>query len=186
MPGIEPELLRSTLMKLALPIVTIGLVLFAARRRGVSWRGGIGLCPPFWNKAAIWIAAWVAWLVISEFGINYFGLEQAKPWPSYPMAIVLLRILAIGVLGPAAEELVMRGLILHLLGRTALGPTVAVLVVATGWAAMHFAYGAATLGLVMLDGVWLGYARLKTGSIWVPITMHMIGNLLSIGQSLTS
>ena len=185
MQSLDPELVRSTLLKLALPIATLGIVLIAARRRAISWRDGIGLRSPLWGKAAVWLAAWGAWLALSEFGINYFGLEQAKPWPPYPLAIVLLRILAIGILGPAAEELLMRGLILDRLKSSILGPNRAILVVALAWAAMHFSYGAATLVLFTLDGIWLGYARCKTNSIWVPISMHMAGNLLSIGQSLT-
>ena len=176
--------MQSLELKVALPIVTIALVLFAARRRGVSWRDGLGLRTPPWGPAAVWVVAWAIWLALSEFGINYLGLEQAKPWPPYPMAVVLLRVLAIGILGPAAEELLMRGLILDRLKRTVLGPTMAILVVALAWAAMHYSYGLATLVLITLDGVWLGFARCKADSIWVPISMHIAGNLLSIGQSL--
>jgi len=176
--------MHSLELKVAIPMVTIALVLFVARRRGISWRDGLGLRKPLWGPAAVWFGAWIFWLALSEFGIKYFGLEQAKPWPPYPMAVVLLRVLAIGILGPASEELLMRGLILDRLKRTFSGPTMAILVVALAWAAMHYSYGLATLVLITLDGVWLGFARYKANSIWVPISMHIAGNLISIGQSL--
>ena len=185
MQTVDPELLRVTSLKLALPVATIAIALFVSRKRGISWREGIGLRPPLWGAAALWLAGWGIWVAFSEFGINYLGLEQPKPWPSYPLVIVLVRILAIGVLGPAAEEIVVRGLILDRLRRTAVGTTMAILVVALAWAGMHFSYGAATLALITLDGVWLGWARCKTNSVWVPIFMHISGNLLSIWQSLT-
>jgi len=172
-------------LKLALPIATIAIVLIVARKRGISWRDGLGLRPPRWGAAALWLAAWGLWLAFVEFAAPFLGLEQPEPWPSYPLATVLARIAAIGVLGPAAEELLMRGLILDRLRRTVVGTPLAILLVALAWAGMHFSYGAAALGLITLDGIWLGWARCKTNSVWVPVFMHVSGNLLSIWQSLT-
>lgn len=184
MPSPDPDLLRSTLLKVALPLATLALVLFAARRRGLSWRDGLGLRAPRPGPAAGFLVGWAAWLALSEFASGVFGLAAASPWPACPPSIVLLRVAAIGLLGPAAEELLMRGLALDRLRRTKLGATGAVLVVALFWAAMHVSYGPGTILLIALDGVWLGAARLGTRSIWVPIAMHAAGNLLSIAQSL--
>jgi membrane protease YdiL (CAAX protease family) len=50
---------------------------------------------------------------------------------------------------------------------------------------MHYAYGPGTLALIAVDGVVLGLARHRSGSLWVPAAMHALGNLISIGQSLT-
>jgi uncharacterized protein len=107
-----------------------------------------------------------------------------RAWPAYTALIVGLRILAIGVLGPFAEELVMRGLLYNRLRRTALGDIGAIVVSAVGWSALHFHYGIGTLGLITLDGLILGLARYRSGTVWIPAIMHVMGNLFSICQSL--
>ncbi|MGH8061267.1 MAG: CPBP family glutamic-type intramembrane protease [Pseudoxanthomonas sp.] len=178
------SLLLSTLLKIALPAATAGLVLFAARKRGLSWRNDLGFKAPKPAAWLFWLALWVGWVVLGEFLGSHFGLEQAKAWPQYPLPIVLLRIVAIGMVGPLAEETLMRGLLLHLLRRTFLGVWGAVAVAATAWAAMHYAYGMGTVMLIVADGLILGIARYRSGSLWVPISMHMLGNLFSISQSL--
>lgn len=127
---------------------------------------------------------WAAWIWAGELLTVDFGLEQAKAWPDYPLLIVALRILAIGVLGPLAEEALMRGLVLHLLRRS-IGVWVAIGLSAVAWAAMHYSYGLGTMLLIACDGFLLGLARYKSNSLWVPISMHIAGNLFSVFQSIT-
>jgi CAAX protease family protein len=178
-------LLRSTLLKVALPAGTIAVVLAVARWRRIDWREGLGLRPPRAASALAWVGGWILWMIASEFVIDALGLEQAKPWPAYPALIVALRILAIGMLGPASEEMLMRGLLFERLRGTRVGALGAIAIPAGAWAAMHVGYGASTLVLIFCDGLWLGTARHRTGSLWVPIGMHALGNLASIAQSLS-
>jgi len=179
------SLLASTLLKLAIPVGFGALALFLSAKRGMSLRDDIGFCRPRALAIVGWIGFWLVWIVASEWIINNFGLEQAKPWPNYPFLILAIRVVAIGLAGPLAEELVMRGVIFFRLRKTSLGPYGAILVTAIFWAAMHYSYGIETLALVALDGVILGLARYKSGSLWIPIAMHVIGNLISIAQSLS-
>ncbi|HEY3175843.1 MAG TPA: CPBP family intramembrane glutamic endopeptidase [Candidatus Polarisedimenticolia bacterium] len=177
-------LLFSTLMKLALPAVVITIALTVTRVRGISWKADLGLC---WPRPAIglaWLAAWIVWMAIGEAAIRVFGMEQAAPWEEYPLLIVVLRIAAIGILGPASEELVMRGVLLDRLRRTALGPIGAIAAVAAAWAAMHYRYEPMTIGLIFADGLVLGAARHHSRSTLLAAVMHSLGNLLSIYQSL--
>jgi membrane protease YdiL (CAAX protease family) len=178
-------LVFSTVSKLGLPTLTVALVLFASKKRGLSWRDDLGFRLPKATTWMIWLALWVLWLAISEVLIRFNGLDQAKPWPEYPAHIMALRVVAIGLLGPLAEEVLMRGMVLHLLRRTLLGAGGAIVIAALAWAAMHYSYGIGTVALIAADGVILGLARYRSGSLWVPISMHMLGNLFSISQSLT-
>ena len=132
----------------------------------------------------VWVGLWIAWILASELLIRAFGLAQARAWPHYPPILLTVRILMIGIAGPLAEELVMRGMIWHRLQRTAVGPLGAIVIVAVLWAAMHYRYGLGTLPLIAADGVLLGLARYRGGSLWLPIAMHVLANLISIGQSL--
>ena len=178
------SLLVSTLVKAALPVATTGLVLLVARKRGVSWREDLGFRLPGMGTWLFWLALWGAWVFAGELLTRQFDLEQAKTWPQYPLLIVVLRIFALGVIGPLAEETLMRGLALHFLRRTLLGTGGAILLTAIAWAAMHYSYGMGTVLLIACDGILLGIARTRSGSLWVPISMHMLGNLFSVFQSL--
>jgi membrane protease YdiL (CAAX protease family) len=176
-------LLLSTLVKLAGPVVGIAALLAIVRWKGLSWRDDLGLATPRIAIGMSWLVVWIAWMAASEYVINTFHLDQAKPWPAYPPLIVALRVLAIGLAGPAAEELVMRGGLLGRLRRTRLGPVGAVVLVAAAWAAFHVSYEPSTIALIFLDGLVLGAARITSASVWVPLVMHAMGNLISIWQS---
>ena len=180
------SLLLSTLGKVLLPAAAVGLILFASRRRGISWSKDLGFRMPGARMLAVWLAYWISWICVSELLIRYFHLEQARAWPHYPALIMVLRICAIGLVGPLAEELALRGMFFHLLRRTAIGPLGAIALLALAWSAMHYQYQAGTLVLVFVDGVILGLARYMGGSLWLPVIMHAVGNLTSIGQSIVA
>ena len=179
-----PEL-PATVMKVALPAAVIIMVLAVTRIRGVSWHDDLGLRAPRLAPALLWIGAWVVWVALCEVLIEKLGMQQATPWPRYPLPIIALRIAAIGLVGPFSEELVMRGVLLDRLRRTRLRAAGAVVLVAAGWSLMHYRYEWSTLALVFADGLVLGAARVQTRSLWVPVAMHVMGNLFSIWQSLS-
>jgi membrane protease YdiL (CAAX protease family) len=159
------------------------LILFAAKKKGIPGKE-LGFARPKASSLFLWLALWIGWIAISEIAINAFGMEQAKRWPEYSALVVGLRIAAIGILGPIAEELMVRGFFFFVLSRSRVGPIGAIVICAAGWAAAHYHYDWKTVVLVFLDGVILGAARYRTRSLYVPVAMHIIGNLFSIYQSL--
>lgn len=177
--------LPSNLMKLALPLALITLVLFLTQRRGMSWTAerGLGLRWPRASQAALWLPLWIAWIALCEVLIPKLGIRQPDPWPEDSELVFAVRVLAIGLVGPALEELIMRGVGIALLRRTRLGARGAVLATAVAWAALHVQYEPALIGLIVLDGIFLGACRVISGSLLLPIAMHAIGNLFSIWQS---
>lgn len=86
------------------------------------------------------------------------------------------------LLAPIAEELLFRG---YLLPRLLLqkGSAWAVGVSAVLFALLHPQYGM-YVPLVLLYGVVLGWARLRTGGLTVPILLHLSINSLAIGTLL--
>ncbi len=175
----------STLLKLFVPLGASVALLFAAKRRGIAWAadGGLGLRWPRASVAACWLAGWIAWMALSEVVMAQLGVEQPTRWKDYPALIFGMRVAAIGLAGPLLEELLMRGLALNLLRRTKFGVRGAVLLTAAAWALMHVQYEPALLGMIFLDGLFLGTCRVASGSLLLPITMHALGNLYSIWQS---
>lgn len=176
--------LGPTLLKLAVPLVVSAFVLWMARRRGWSWRDDLALRWPAPKTLALWIGLWAAWVALGEFAIGALGMGAPTPWPALPPLIIALRIAAIGLAGPIAEELVVRGLVYFRLRATRLGVVGAIIVCAAGWAAMHVQYEWRTIAMIFADGLFLGAAREKSRSTFVPIVLHVLANLYSIGQSL--
>lgn len=175
--------LRGTLMKVLLPLVMIAVPLVVLKVRGLDVREIIGLRKPPARLFAIFIAAWIAWMAVTELMLPCFGMDDPHPWKPYPMLILVLRILAIGLLGPIAEELVFRGV---LYGRLVpyIGVAATIIGVAVVWGVIHVNYTWKTIVLICLDGMILGYARYKSRSVITPMVMHVLGNLFSIYQSL--
>ena len=178
------DLLLTTLPKVLLPAVGIAAMLFAAGRKRLSLTDDLGLRKPDWKIAALFVALWFCLIVLEESVTKGMAGTEIKLWPSYPTLIVLLRILAIGFLGPIAEELVFRGFLMRIVGRTRVGIFGAILVTAALWSLIHFQYTPIVLIIIFIDGITLGLARHFTRSLYVPIVMHVLGNLFSIYQSL--
>lgn len=178
-------ILKSTLLKAAGPLAGILLVLFLTRKRGIAWSHDLGLTKPTIRALAGWLIVWVAWMAFDEWLIAKFDLDQAKAWPEYSPVIVVLRILTIGILGPISEELVVRGFFLHILRKTKLGAIGAILVTALAWGVVH-SYGLGAIALIVGDGILLGAARVYGRSLYIPIAMHVIGNLYSIYLSMNA
>jgi membrane protease YdiL (CAAX protease family) len=45
---------------------------------------------------------------------------------------------------------------------------------------MHLQYDPAVMLLILPMGVVLGYARARSGSIWVPVLLHTMNNLVTV------
>ena len=83
------------------------------------------------------------------------------------------------VLGPLFEELLLRGLLFGTVRHIA-DEHVSVAVTAGVFALMHLQYSVPIMLLIIPLGVVLGYARARSGSILVPIVLHMANNSLSV------
>jgi membrane protease YdiL (CAAX protease family) len=177
--------LLPTLSKVVLPAVGIALMLFAAQRNRWSLSNDLGFRLPKLVPSVLFFLLWFALIAIEEWLTSSMADTRPKSWAEYSAGIILLRVLAIGVLGPLAEEIAFRGLLLTFLSCTRIGIYGAVIISAALWSSVHFQYAPILLGIIFIDGIALGLARYLTKSIYIPIAMHIIGNLFSICQSLT-
>ncbi|MEQ1686205.1 MAG: CPBP family intramembrane glutamic endopeptidase [Burkholderiaceae bacterium] len=176
--------LLPTLSKLAFPALGIAAMLFAARRRKLSFSADLGFAWPKPLATLAFLVLWAGLIAAEEWLSASIDGATPKPWADHAPLIVLLRVVAIGVLGPVAEELAFRGFLLAWLRQTRLGVWGAIVVCAALWSALHVQYAPALLLLIFVDGLVLGAARHLCRSLWVPIVMHVAGNLFSISQSL--
>lgn len=90
-----------------------------------------------------------------------------------------LFIFCIVVAGPVFEELFFRGFFFIGLENSSIGKTGAILFTSFIWAIIHIQYDWFGIGVIFVLGIWLGLARLKTQSIYVPIVLHVVNNLIA-------
>lgn len=77
---------------------------------------------------------------------------------------------------PFLEELFFRGFLLDGLRQSFFGPVLAVIITAIFWGAIHTQYELFELVFIVGMGLILGYARIKTRSIFTPFFMHAMVN----------
>jgi membrane protease YdiL (CAAX protease family) len=92
-----------------------------------------------------------------------------------------LAILSIAIVVPIAQEIWFRGLLLPALAQTRLGFWGAALLTSALFAAAHLWHaGLTALVPVFLGGLFLAWTLGLTGSLWVPIAIHVSYNLLTL------
>jgi membrane protease YdiL (CAAX protease family) len=175
--GMSP--LAASLLKVFLAGAAIVAVLLIARVRGIS-RERIGLVRPPLGGTVVWIAIYIAYFLSTDLILHWRGPWDFAPWVRQGMVVSVLRVLAVGVLGPIAEELIFRGVFFARLSATRLGVWPSVVILAIGWGLLHYSYSGGVIALIVAGGLLLGAARVRTGSVWVPVLMHIAWNLYAV------
>lgn len=92
---------------------------------------------------------------------------------------VWLLIFAIVIVAPIYEELVFRGILWSAISeqfRGSRGAIVASVVTSLVFALIHIQYGWYEISTIVLLALLFSYARIRSGSLWLPILLHIINN----------
>ena len=92
--------------------------------------------------------------------------------------------LAVVVGAPLFEEVFFRGFLFGGFSRSRLGVPGTVLLTTTIWTLIHQQYDHYELMLVFSLGIFLAVARVRTGSLYVPLTLHAIVNFIATVQTM--
>ena len=143
--------------------------------RGYSWR-------TFWR----WMGVLVVLLIVEGVALEAMGVKQTPNFMlniEYPNTFsIYLLLFSVMFIAPLIEEVVFRGFLLKGFSKTFMGAEGAVALTSLLWAVMHLQYEFAYLAVIFMIGLVFGYARIKTGSLFVPMTMHMVMNgIASLG-----
>lgn len=97
---------------------------------------------------------------------------------------LLLSLLAVGISAGFCEELMFRGLLQGRLLRPVVGEHAAIWIVAVVFSLIHFEFA----GFLprMLLGALLGYTYRWSGTLWVPVVLHMLFNGVQVLSTYTS
>jgi membrane protease YdiL (CAAX protease family) len=163
--------------------VIIGLsLLFARAARGITVRDYLALRWPGWKSIGAWCLVLLLFIVIMD---SVAWLTRGRLLPPVMEEVyrtayfVPLLWFAFVVVAPVAEEIFFRGFFFKGLEHSRLGPVGAIVLTAAVWALMHTQYDLYDAAVILLGGLLLGYARWRSGSLYVPLAMHMTQNLLA-------
>ncbi len=114
--------------------------------------------------------------------LDLTGLPEHFPYYQEMMEMItrqpfLLSLLTIGVVAPFFEEIMCRGIILNRI-RQDLPVAAAILLQALLFGIIHFNWLQG--GYAFVGGIFMGLVFLWTGSLWVPVTIHLVWNISSV------
>src|SRR5438128_12256234 len=129
--------IESALVKAAVAGAAIALALFKTRHLS---RADMGLVRPARLPLTFGIMLlYFGWMLGTNALLGWRGPWDWTPWLAAPLLASVLRVLAVGILGPIAEELIFRGWFFGLL-KTRVGIPVTLLLTSGGWALLHYDY----------------------------------------------
>ena len=91
----------------------------------------------------------------------------------------LLLVVGVGLMAPLFEEFLLRGLLFGT-ARHIVDEHASVAITAGVFTVMHLQYDVLVMLLILPLGIVLGYARSRSGSLWVPFVLHALNNLASV------
>jgi len=170
-------------------IIGVSLILFfASLRKPLSTKNYLHLHWPGTGTILKWLGIMFLGMIAMQIAMVSLGAEtpsfMTDVYGSTEHKWVLWIAVIIGA--PFFEEFLFRGFLFeglkHFLSKITnarIGTIITVISTAGIWAVIHMQYGWAEISSIFFVGILLGIARLKTGSLYVPIAMHMMMNLLA-------
>lgn len=109
---------------------------------------------------------------------SMLGINFSSPDFSYPSGFfgAVLSLIAIGIIPALVEEFAMRGMVMG--GLRPFGKGFAIVVSAGIFGMMHGNF--IQMPFAFIVGLALGFATVKSGSIWTAVTIHFLNNTLSL------
>lgn len=141
----------------------------------------LGLRIPHWKQVLLWLGVFIALGLMTELLAHLspaFRTDFMTKVISSTTDLFWL-VLGVGIIASLFEELLLRGLLFGSI-RHMFDEHTAVALTAGVFAVMHMQYDPAVMLLILPMGIVLGYARARSGSIWVPVLLHTLNNLLTV------
>ena len=171
---------------LSTPVMVVLCLLCAALRQGLRVGDYLGLNWPPAKTAIGWSLAYLAILIATDGVTTLLGRPMVPEFmvETYQSAKLLpLLWIALIVGAPLSEEFFFRGFLFKGLQHSFVRPWGTVVLTAALWAVIHVQYDIYGIGLIFLEGLLLGCARLTTGSVWLCIALHALTNLIATVQT---
>ncbi len=156
------------------------------RARGLDPRTWLALRPVRGSTMLGWVVFAFVLLQLADLVTVELGRSPVPPVMESIIETTRYTTLlwfALVIAAPVFEEALFRGFLYEGLRRTKLGAGGTIVVTTLLWTMLHAAqYDPFFLTLIALIGILLGIARERTGSLYVPLAIHGVNNLLSTLQ----
>ena len=96
----------------------------------------------------------------------------------------LLLLFAFSVAAPMSEEFFARGFLYRGWSASFLRVPGAIILSSLVWTALHLQYDLFFFGEVFSIGLWFGYMRYRSNSLWLTIVLHGLNNLTAVVQTM--
>ena len=160
-------------------ISVILIAIFINLRHGLSFTEYLGLKRFRIKSLLFWLFVIIVILVLSEIlrtvlqrppNESQMHLYATAVWPPLLWASVI-------IFAPVFEETLFRGFLFEGLRRSRVGPVLTIILMSLVWTSLHVPADYFDLVTIFTGGLALGTARLKTKSLWLPLSMHVFWNL---------
>ena len=168
---------------LATALVGVPFLYLIIRLRRLSFRTYLGLTHVRWRPMLWWVVGGILIAAVWDGLAPLLGRPIIPPFMvrTYESAVVPgLMFVAFIAAAPILEECFFRGFLFRGLAHRRLGGLDAVVITSAVWAALHIQYEAFVIGSIFLMGLYLGFCRLKTGSIVPALLIHALWNLIAM------
>ncbi|WP_352338642.1 type II CAAX endopeptidase family protein [Psychrobacter sp. 16-MNA-CIBAN-0192] len=165
------------------------LMMAVIRVKGGNFRQYLALHSFSWLTAAAMMGILVLFMLVSQivtYWLDKTPLDFVDPLYQSVSSVWLL-VVAMVIVAPIYEELVFRGLLWSAISEQfsmQRGTIIASTVTSIIFAVIHLQYGLYEITTIMLLALIFCYARIKSGSVLLPILLHMINNGVAMGQYL--
>jgi membrane protease YdiL (CAAX protease family) len=161
----------------------VGLtVLFAKGRKGITVKEYLCLHKTGWREVCKWslvVLVFVGCFDILTFLVNRPIVPKFMVSAYTTAYFVLLLWAAFIIVAPLSEEVFFRGFLFKGIEYSRLGRAGAIIITSLVWSLMHIQYDVYGIISLFVGGVLLAFARLRSNSIYPPIAMHILQNLIA-------
>ena len=181
---VETDALLLSVSVIGSAFIVVPLVFGIAKlKKGSLLKEYFALYAFSWKTFWTWMGILVLLLIFEGYAIEALGAEEI---PSFMMNIeypnvssMWLLVFSVIFMAPLVEEVVFRGFLLKGFSNSFMGVWGAIIVTSALWAMLHLQYEFAYMAVIFMVGLVFGYARVKTNSLFVPMTMHFFMNLVA-------
>ncbi|MET4295084.1 membrane protease YdiL (CAAX protease family) [Bradyrhizobium sp. LB8.2] len=182
--GREPQALALS-VTMGLP-ATLAAVWLAIRIKKAAFADYLALHWPSWKQllfgAVGLVLIVVAWETMSRSlgreATPGFMTDLLKSGRDKGAAFFLL--FAFSVAAPMSEEVLARGFLYRGWSASFLRVPGAIVLSSLVWTAVHLQYDMYFLAEVFSIGLWFGYMRYRSSSLWLTIVLHALNNLTAV------
>ncbi|MGV7220926.1 MAG: CPBP family intramembrane glutamic endopeptidase [Nitrospinales bacterium] len=159
------------------------IILFSELRAGITVKQYLGLTSARPMDFIGWTG--ITLILIGALTVLSFTIEVQENFmvEIYSSAEnKILFMVGIVLAAPIFEELLFRGFLFEGIRDSKLGAVGAVLATSLLWASIHTQYEILGISYIIIFGIILGIAKIKTRSIYLVIFMHALNNFISVAE----